>query len=215
MRKGILIFLGLMLSVCLVNAQNDAKAKAILSDVSKKFRSHNIVKVDFTYSYLNPQANTKDTQSGTLYIKSKTNKFKAILPSQELISDGITQWTYLKEDKEVQVSEIDLSPNSLNPAQIFTIYEKGFKYVYTGESKVNGKIYQNIELAPLTAKSFSKIKLRIDKANKQIAALSVYDKNGSTYTYTIKSLLPNAKISEAVFSFNPAKYPGVEVVDLR
>lgn len=214
MRKGLLVVVALLF-VSLAQAQSDSKAKAILADVSKKFRSHDIVKADFTYYYVNPQANMKDSQSGTLYIKSKSNKFKAILPSQELISDGKTQWTYLKDDKEVQVNEIDDSPNALNPAQVFTIYEKGFKYVYTGESKLNGKVYQNIELAPLTTKSFSKIKLRIDKANKQIAALSVYDKNGSTYTYTIKSFVPNAKVSEAIFSFNPAKYPGVEVVDLR
>ncbi|WP_026902501.1 LolA family protein [Pedobacter glucosidilyticus] len=196
-------------------AQPDAKAKAILTDVSKKFRSYNVVKADFTYSYLNRQNNTRDNQKGTLYIQSKTNKFKAILPSQELISDGKVQWTYLKEDKEVQVSEIDNSPDALNPAQIFTIYEKGFKYVYTGDVKAGAKILHNIELAPLSNRSFSKIKLQIDKQSKQLYSFSVFDKNGNIYAYTIQTFVPNVKVSPSLFTFEAAKYPGVEVVDLR
>lgn len=196
-------------------AQSDAKARAILAEVSKKFRSYDVVKADFTYTYTNQQANTKENQSGTLYVKSKTNKFKVVLPSQELISDGKSQWTYLKDDKEVQVSEIDNSDNALNPAKIFTMYEKGFKYIYTGEAKVGNKIYQNIELAPLLARSFSKIKLKIDKQNKQIASFNVYDKNGNIYTYTVKTFTPNVKVSDSIFTFNSSQYPGVEVVDLR
>ncbi|WP_304064952.1 LolA family protein [Pedobacter glucosidilyticus] len=196
-------------------AQPDAKAKAILADVSKKFRSYNVVKAEFTYSYLNRQNNTRDNQKGTLYIQSKTNKFKAILPSQELISDGKVQWTYLKEDKEVQVSEIDNSPDALNPAQIFTIYEKGFKYVYTGDVKAGAKILHNIELAPLSNRSFSKIKLQIDKQSKQLYSFSVFDKNGNIYAYTIQSFTPNIKVPASLFTFEAAKYPGVEVVDLR
>lgn len=196
-------------------AQSDAKAKTILAEVSKKFRSYDIVKADFTYSYTNQQANTKESQSGTLYVKSKTNKFKVVLPSQELISDGKNQWTYLKDDKEVQVSEIDNSEDALNPAKIFTIYEKGFKYVYKGEAKANNRTYQNIELAPLATRSFSKIKLSVDKQNKQISSFTIYDKNGNVYTYTVKAFTPNVKVSESIFLFNAAKYPGVEVVDLR
>jgi len=214
-RKGLMTFIAGLLMMSPSFAQSDAKAKAILAEVSKKFRSYDVVKADFTYTYTNQQANTKENQSGTLYVKSKTNKFKVILPSQELISDGKNQWTYLKEDKEVQVSEIDNSENALNPAKIFTIYEKGFKYVYTGEAKANNKVYQNIELAPLTTRSFSKIKLRVDKQNKQISSFAIHDKNGNIYTYTVKIFTPNVKVAESLFSFNAAKYPGVEVVDLR
>lgn len=215
MRKGLIILVLGFLAFGTSYAQNDAKARAILAEVSKKFRSYDIVKADFTYSYTNQQANTKENQSGTLYVKSKLNKFKVITPSQELISDGKSQWTYLKDDKEVQISEIDNSEDALNPARIFTIYERGFKYIFTGESKVGTKVYQNIELAPLATRSFSKIKLRIDKQNKQISSFNIYDKNGNVYTYTVRLFTPNVKISESIFTFDNSKYPGVEIVDLR
>jgi outer membrane lipoprotein-sorting protein len=215
LKRNLITILLFVCGIVNVYAQSDAKAKAILADVSKKFRSYDVVKADFDLLFVNQQMKTKESQTGTLYVKSKLNKFKAILPSQDLISDGKNQWVYLKHDKEVQLSELDNSPNALNPAQIFTMYEKGFKYVYTGEVKSNGRIYQNIELAPLTTQTFSKIKLKIDKQNKQISSFVVYDKNGNIYTYTIKTFTPNVKVSDMLFTFETAKHPGVELVDLR
>ncbi len=215
MKKLAVNFIALILLSGSIYAQSDAKAKAILAEVSKKFRSYNIVKTEFLYSLNNPQANIKETESGSLYVKSKANKYKVILASQELISDGKTQWTYLKNDKEVQINDIDVSQNALNPAQIFTIYEKGFKYLFTGESKFNNIVYQNIELAPLTTKSYSKIKLVVDKVKKQLATITIYEKNGNVHMYMVKTFAPNVKISESIFAFDASKYPGVEVVDLR
>lgn len=196
-------------------AQNDPRAKTILAEASKKFRSYNVVKADFTYTFTNRQANETQSQSGTLFVQSKLNKYKITLPGQEIFSDGKNQWTYLKEDNEVQLAEIDNSPDALNPAQIFTIYEQGFKYVYLGDTRMNGKIVQQIELAPLGSKSYSKIKLSIDKVNKQISMFSVYDKNGNIYSYTIKTFTPNVNTPASTFVFDQKKYPGVEVVDLR
>ena len=199
-----------------VSAKSETKAKAILAEVSKKYKSYDAIKTEFNFTINNPQNKINQTQSGTLYVRSKANKYKVILKDQEMISDGKNQWTYLKEDKEVQVSEVDNGADGLNPAKIFTIYEKGYKSLYTNDTKANGKIYHHIELSPINAKtSFFKIKLKIDKASKQIVNAVIYDKNGSQYTYAIKSFTPNVKIPESIFAFDAKKYPGVEVVDLR
>lgn len=216
MRKFVLSALIIMGSVASVLAQTDAKAKAILAEVSKKYRSYDVIKTDFTFTLDNPQAKVKETQVGTLYAKSKANKYKVVLKAQELISDGRTQWTYSKADKEVQLSEVDNSPNAMNPAQIFTIYEKGFKYIYTGDAKINNRITHVIDLTPLDSKrSFFKVRLNIDKLNKQISNAVIFDKNGNRYTYTIRTFTPNVKVAESIFAFDAKKYPGVEVVDLR
>ncbi|HCN84541.1 MAG TPA: gliding motility protein [Sphingobacteriaceae bacterium] len=199
-----------------VSAQTDATAKAILAQVSKKYRSYDIIKTDFTYTLDNPQAKMKETQAGTIYVKSKTNKYKIILKDQELISDGKTQWNYLKTDKEVQVSNFENDPNSINPAKIFTIYEKGYKYVSSDDTKINGKIYNVIDLTPLDTKSsYFKIRLNIDRTTRQIGSAVIFDKNGNKYTYTIGSFTPNFKASESIFTFDAKQHPGVEVVDLR
>jgi outer membrane lipoprotein-sorting protein len=198
------------------SAQTDSKAKEILAAVSKKYRSYDVVKTDFTFTLNNPQAKVKETQQGTLYVKANANKYKVAMTNQDLISDGKVQWTYLKNDKEVQISNIDNSGDAINPAKIFTIYEKGFKYLYTGESKVGGKVYQMIDLSPTDAKkNIFKIRLSIDKASKQIANVVIFEKNGNTYTYNVKTFSPNVKVPETTFAFDAKKYPGVEVVDLR
>jgi outer membrane lipoprotein-sorting protein len=198
-------------------AQTDEKAKVILAEVSKKYRSFDVIKTEFTYTLDNPQAKVKETQTGTLYSKTKANKFKVVLKAQELVSDGKNQWTYLKADKEVQLSEVDNSSDAMNPARLFTIYEKGFKFLFTGDSKSKaGKTIHNIELTPLDSKrSYFKVKLQIDKASKQITQAIIFDKNGNRYTYSIKAFVPNVKVAETFFTFDVKKYPGVELVDLR
>ena len=199
-----------------VMAQSEVKAKAILAEVSKKYRSYDVIKTEFSYTLENPEAKIKETQAGTLFVKSKLNKYKVILKGQELISDGKSQWTYLKADKEVQVSEVDNSADALNPAKLFTIYEKGFKSLYTNDTKVNGKMVHNIDLSPTdTKRSFFKVKLQIDKLSKQIVNAVIFDKNGNRYTYSIKTFTSNIKVPESTFAFDAKLYPGVELVDLR
>lgn len=197
-------------------AQTDAKAKSILSEVSKKYQSFTSIKVDFLYTIDNPQAKIKDSQGGTLVALSKSSKYKISLKGQELISDGKVQWTYLKADKEVQINSIDPNSNAFNPAKLFTIYEKGFKCLYNGDSKINGKDYHLIDLVPLEDKhSFFKIRLQINKQTKLITNALIFDKNGNRYTYEIKSFVPNIAVMDSTFTFNVKAHPGVEVVDLR
>lgn len=206
-------------------AQKDSQAKTILGEVSQKYRSYDVIKTDFTFSLNNQQANIKETQTGTLISKAKTGKYRVTLYNsaakpevdKEILSDGKSQWTYLKKDKEVQVSDADKSGDGLsNPAQIFTMYEKGFKYLYTGEQKIAGKSYQNIELTPEDdKKTIYKVKLTIDKAKKQIYSALLFDKNGNRYTYTVRTFTPNVPAPDATFAWDAKGHPGVEVVDLR
>lgn len=192
------------------------QAKSILAEVSKQYKTYDAIKTEFTYTIDNPQAKIKEKQAGTLYLKSKSNKYRVVLNNQEIISDGKSQWTYLKEDKEVQVSDVDNSNDALNPAKIFVIYEKGYKYLYTGDTKINNRIYHNIDLTPTEgSKSFFKVRLQIDKVNKRITNAVIFDKNGNHYTYEIKTFTPTANLPETTFAFDSKKYPGVEVVDLR
>jgi outer membrane lipoprotein-sorting protein len=197
-------------------AQTDPKAKAILAEVTKKYRSYKTVKSNFVFAVENKQANVKESQKGSLMINSAANKYRVSLPDKELLSNGKTQWTYSKQDKEVQVSDVSNNEDALNPANVFTMYEKGFKYLYTGEKKSGTKVYQIIDLSPMdTKKAYFKIRLTIDKAAKQIANVLIFDKNGSNYTYTLSGFSAAGAVPESAFVFDAKKYPGVEVVDLR
>jgi outer membrane lipoprotein-sorting protein len=224
MKKILLYLLLTGLTFNYTFAQKDVQAKKILNQVSAKYRSYDVIKTTFTFTYENPQANTKDSQTGTMISKSKSNKYRVTIFSpedklavdEEIISDGKNQWTYVKKNKEVELSDVDNSSESMNPAQIFTIYEKGYKYVYNGDAKVDGKLCQVIDLTPEDEKKpFFKIRLSIDKAKKQIFSAMIFDKNGSKYNYIIRTFTPNVKVPESTFTFDKKNYPGVELVDLR
>jgi outer membrane lipoprotein-sorting protein len=219
-----IIYLLLLLSATTASAQKDAQAKAILDQVSQKYRSFNFIKSDFTFTIDDQQASIKQTRTGTLVAQSKTSKFKLTIYGEgaakqqiesEIISDGKTQWTYAQKDKEVEINEASHGTDSFNPAQLFTLYTHGYKYLYTGEQKINSTIYQVIDLTPEEEKSFFKIRLMIDKAKKQIFSALIFDKNGSKYSYTLRSFITNLQLPESTFIYDAKAHPGVETVDLR
>jgi outer membrane lipoprotein-sorting protein len=216
MKKTLALLFALSTIINVVYGQTDAKAKAILTEVSKKYRSYNSIKANFTFSIENKQNNLKQTDKGTIYAKTNSKKYKVVMAERELISDGKVQWTYLKNDQEVQVTAADNTEDALNPANVFTLFEKGFKSIYNGERKVGSKVYQMIDLAPTDPKKpYFKIRLSIDKAAKQLSNVLVFDKNSSTYAYSISGFTANATVPESTFTFNAKSHPGVEIVDLR
>jgi outer membrane lipoprotein-sorting protein len=225
MKKIILYSLIALSTSTTAFAQKDTQAKAILAQVSQKYKSYDVIKTDFSFTLDNQQAGVKETQTGTLISKAKAGKYKVTLYNstsvkdvdKEIISDGKSQWTYLKKDKEVQVGDAAKGGEGINnPSQIFTIYERGYKYLYTGEQKIAGKAFQVIDLTPENEKqSIYKVRLLIDKVKKQIYSALLFDKNGNKYNYTVKSFTPNAPIADSMFAWDVKAHPGVEVVDLR
>jgi outer membrane lipoprotein-sorting protein len=87
---------------------------------------------------------------------------------------------------------------------------------YEKENQAGAKVLQNLELTPTDkSKAFFKIKLSVDKATKQLVKSIIFDKNGNRYTYAIKNFKANTPTTASTFTFDPKKYPGVELVDLR
>lgn len=226
MKKLSLLILAAAFTFSAAFAQKDKDAKTILNKLSQQYRTYDAVKTDFTLLIDNEQAKIKQTQTGTLLAKSKTNKYKVTIyengtasksaVTQEIISDGKSQWTYLKDANEVQLADADNSDEGFNPAKIFTMYEKGYKYLYTGQQKIGTKVYQVIDLTPEEGeKSFFKVRLMVDKVKNQLYSAMIFDKNGSRYTYTLRSFSPVKGINDAAFAYNKKDHPGAELVDLR
>lgn len=194
--------------------QNDPRATQILNSVSATYKELRSAKADFSIRVESPNAKTSDVQTGTLFMKG--NKFKLSLKNQEVISDNVTIWTYLKEANEVQVNHYEPDENTITPMQLFTLYEKDFLYAFTDEKQMQGKTIQFIELTPLDkTKPYFKVRLGIDKATRMVQNAVVFDKNGNRYYYEIKSFTANPQLADSFFHFDPRAYPGIEVVDLR
>lgn len=212
-RTKILLLAGLIFTMgTAVQAQqdNDPKAKAILDELSTKTKSYTTIKSEFTITLTNKQGKVTETQNGTVQLKG--DKYKLQMPGQEILSDGKFTWTYVKEAKETQKNFADKNnTEGMTPTNIFTMYEKGFKYKYEGEEKG----IQTINLYPLKpdGKKYHTIKLMIDKAKKQITSVKVLNKDGTTQTITLKSFTPNGEMKDTMFQWDNKTYPG-DLVDL-
>ena len=195
--------------------KNDAEAKKILDAVSAKFKTYKSPQASFTYKVENAQGKALSTKKGTVSMKG--NKYKVAMSGMEIISDGKTVWNYDKSANEVTVDNVNTSSSAMTPQKLFTnFYDKDFFYKYNGEKKEAGKTLQEIELTPTDkTRPFHKVYVLVDKAAKTIYNAKFLEKTGGRYSYTINTLNPNATVADTEFAFNKAKYPGVEVVDLR
>jgi len=206
--------IALVLITSQLSAQNDPKAQEILKGVSAKYKSYKTLTASFKLGILDQKSKKSTTQNGSVTIRG--GAFNLFMSDQTVMCDGKTTWTYLKESNEVQVSENKPTADAITPTNIFTMYEKGFKSKFLSEKTAAGKSVQLIELTPDDAKkNYFKIQLTIDKKDKYVSEAKVFDKSGNIYTYSIVKFTPNAKVTEDMFTFNKAKYPGVEIVDLR
>ena len=174
----------------------DNKAKSILDLLSKKTKSYSSIKAEFTNTFSNTITDLNESQSGTIYLKE--NAYKLELESQIIISDGETNWIYLIDEEEVNITEIDDEENELNPSKIFTIYEDGYNYKFINEGS---NVYQ-INLIPKESSPFSKVELFINKHKMQISSFNMIDKQGSNYKYTIDSFETNIEFNNDFFIFN-------------
>lgn len=199
----------------------DTKAKAILDEVAAKTKSYTSIKAEFgsvtEKKVSNTESKVTETQSGTLQLKGE--KYKLEIKGQVIFCDSKTQWTYIKESNEVQINNAPdpKATDDPNPVNIFTLYEKGYKYKYANEEVMNGTKVEVVSLFPLAPdkKAYHTIRLSIDKIKKQIVSVKIMNKNGTINTITVKTFIANSEMPDAMFIFNKAEYKGVEVVDLR
>jgi outer membrane lipoprotein-sorting protein len=195
-------------------AQYDPKALEILEAMSKKYRAYTSFEATLTSSLTNESEGVKEEFKGKIVVKGE--KFRLSLDDQEIINNGATVWTYLPSAKEVNIDNYDPDSDDINPIKIFDIYKKGFKYLYLADKTEAGVVLEEVDLVPEKKDAqYFKIKMMIVKKDKSIQSWTMFDKSGNRYKYTITKFTPNIKVEDALFTFDPKKYPGVEVIDLR
>ena len=213
-RNNLFLILLLILTTGFVNAQNDKTSQDILKGLSDRYKSFNTVDADFTYVIESAQDKTNEKQKGKVYLKGA--KYKLLIVGQEVYCDGSTVWTYLKDSKEVQITDPSTKADAITPANIFNMYDKGFNSKFVDEKVEGGIAVQTIDLMPIdTKKKFFKIRLTVNKTEKQIISSKIFDKNGNKITYTIDTFHHDNPLDDSMFKFNIASYPGIEVIDLK
>lgn len=198
-------------------SQQDTKAKEILEKVTKTMQSLTSLDAKFSYEMENKVENVKDKSVGSIVLKGKKYKLNIPQLGTQMICDGKTIWTYMVNSNEVTIADLDESTDELmDPAKIFTIYEKGFNYKFLNESVDAGVPVYNIELTPQKPSGdIQKIKLMIDKQKMLIHGAIMNGKDGNIINVIVTQLKTDGSYADADFVFDAKKYKGIEVVDMR
>ncbi|MGZ3866250.1 MAG: LolA family protein [Bacteroidia bacterium] len=196
---------------------HDPKAKAILDDLSKTTKAYKTISAEYELITLNKDKKQVDKQAGKIQVKG--NKFRLEIPGNTIVCDGKTVWTHNKDAQEVAIKNFE--PNNedgLNPTNIFTMYETGYKYRYDKEEKVGAATCHVILLYPAVKpekKKFHTIKMYIDKTKKQVVQIIMMMKDQGTQTYELKNLKPNLELADGVFVFDTKGFKPDQIVDER
>lgn len=208
------VFTFLFFYVAQAQTSSQKKAAQLLEAVSAKYKSFTSYKVNFTYTIENTQSKVKEDLSGEITIKGE--KFKLILPTQEIINNGATVWTYLKEENEVTISKNEPNADVITPSNIYNQYKKGYTYQFLEEKKEGNMQLEIVELVPEKKNSATtKIKIFINKADHTIKKWTLFERSGTQYHYSITKFIPNPSVIDSFFNFDQSAHKGLEVVDLR
>lgn len=207
MKKIIILFL-----VVAAFSGYSQKASEILEQVSTKTKSYTSIKADFSYRMENAKAKINEQKQGTLLLSG--DKYKMQASGQTVICDGKTIWTFMPESNEVQVNSLDNKDEALTPSKLLSNYNTNFKSKILNDKNSDPNTIK-IELVPNTIKNYNRAILAVDKAKLQVKSFMIYDKSGNIFTYTITRFQTDLPVNASDFSFDPKKFPGVEVIDMR
>ena len=186
-----------------VYAQNATKARQILDKTASIVNNKDGASASFKIS-----GKSTGTVSGTIAIKG--NKFRATTPEASVWYNGKTQWTYMKENEEVNVSNpTEAQQAKMNPYTFITLYKKGYTLGMT-----NVKAGYQIHL---TAQDKSRAiqEMYITVNSKTYLPTTVKMKTKGKWTTITISNFKAVKQSDASFTFNSKDFPEAEVIDLR
>ncbi|MFY0599755.1 MAG: outer membrane lipoprotein carrier protein LolA [Cyclobacteriaceae bacterium] len=191
-------------------AQYDEDALAVLNAMSGKYKKINAYSAEFSQKLENKEVGINESFEGTITVKG--GKYILSVSGQEIFNDGKDVWSYNAEVSEVTVTTYDPEEQEINMGNIYDLYKDGFKYNLI---KTNNRGDRFIELDPEDKnKSYFKIKMTIDDQD-ALKQFTVMDKSGNIYVYSIKNFEEKPDLKDNVFTFNPKKHKGVEVIDFR
>lgn len=189
----------------------DAKSQAILDKLSNKIKGMNSFYIEFNATVKSPKGKT-ESELGKGWVKG--NKFSAVYGDITILSNGIKQWTIVKEDKSVYETSASNSDDVINPKKLMTIWEKDFKNALEGNETINGVSCSKIRLIPTNPgkAEYHSIYVFVAGSTNELKRAIVKMKNGTTMTYTLTKFVENQPVEDANFVYNPKKYPGFDLI---
>ena len=146
--------------------------------------------------------------SGTIAIKGR--KFHATTPQAIVWFDGKTQWTYMKNNDEVNVTTPTESQlQAINPYIFINLYKNG----YDATLNSSGKDYVVHLTASTKDKKIRELFITVNKSSNTPTQVKLLQ--GTKWTIFDISDLKKQSVPDSQFRFNAKDFPQAEIIDLR
>jgi len=146
--------------------------------------------------------------SGTIAIKGR--KFHATTPQAIVWFDGKTQWTYMKNNDEVNVTTPTESQlQAINPYNFINLYKNG----YDATLNSSGKDYVVHLTASTKDKKIRELFITVNKSSNTPTQVKLLQ--GTKWTIFDISDLKKQSVTDSQFRFNAKDFPQAEIIDLR
>ena len=191
-------------ALCLATfAQSSSQARAILDKTAKIVGRPGGAQADFTMS-----SAKAGSVSGSVFIKG--NKFHAKTPQAIVWFNGKTQWSWMKQTNEVNITTpTEAKQAQMNPYKFINIYRSG----YNLDMKTEGNSYQVHMVAQNKKRTLQELYITVDKKSYTPSQVKFrQDKNWTTISI---SNFQAKNVSNSTFVFQAKDYPKAEVIDLR
>jgi len=211
MRNKTVILLFSLFTLTL-SAQKDPEALQVLSDFGRKATQAPSVTMDFRLTTSDSKSGDVTTMSGSAIISG--DRYRLKLDDYNIWTDGSNVWNYSPDVNEVTVTETDPDDDSFitRPSLLFTMYEEGYKIRLIEQTSDEWII----DLYPEAITSdLIRIRLKIGKARYDLNGAEYKTKDGVTMTLIADKYDLTFKPSSDFFTFNPADYKGIDVIDMR
>lgn len=201
-------FIGLWWALALampVVAQNSARD--ILQRAAETFRRSGGVSASFAIH--SPEGNS------TGFIRLKGEKFVLEAGGMTTWFDGHTQWTYLPESDEVNISvPTDEELQTLNPYAWLSLYDRGYDLKRL-PAEASGQY--RVEMVARSAEAqVERVVLWLEQSSLHPVKFSLTLSGSVEPTViTVRDYRTRLAYTDALFVFDPREYPTAEVIDLR
>jgi outer membrane lipoprotein-sorting protein len=177
-------------------------ARQVLDKAAKTVTSESGVKADFKLT------NSVGSTNGTIAIKGV--KFHATTPQAIVWYDGKTQWTYMKNNDEVNITTPTAAQQqAINPYTFINLYRQGYKLTMN-KSASSFTVHLT---AQESSRKIQELFITVDKKSYQPTQVKMLQ--GKKWTTFDISGIKKQQISDATFRFSQKDFPSAEVIDLR
>lgn len=180
-------------------------AEEILSKAADKYRNSPSLTADFIVKANGSSSN------GTIIIAK--DRFHLSTPQLETWYDGQTQWTYVPDTGEVNITEPTTEElQQVNPFSIVS----SFRESYNSKMLKSTKGTHRLQLIPRSKDLYiRKAILTLDAGTSFPKEITITLDNNRSVNIIVSNVKAGGKVAGSRFTFDKKKYPDAEIIDLR